>query len=86
MRKLLIVVGLAAGLGLAAVGAPAQVAAPRAPASQCMNVPETQCGAVPGCVWLPGFKVANGTEVPGFCRPAPKPLTARRPPTAEQPR
>lgn len=56
---------------------PTQVAA-----AACAELPEAECASTTGCVWLPGYKVANGTEVKGYCRPAPKPLTARRPPAA----
>ena len=49
--------------------------------SVCTNVSEADCGTIAGCVWLPGYPVPGGTDVKGYCRPAPKPLTARRPPS-----
>ena len=58
--------------------------APQTAASTCAKLPETECGSTTGCVWLPGYKVAGGAEVAGYCRPAPKPLTARRPPAQAQ--
>ncbi len=82
----LVVVTLAAAGFAVAQQPPAPEAAPVPPlaASPCAKLPETECGSTTGCVWLPGFKVAGGAEVPGYCRPAPKPLTARRPPSAPQ--
>jgi hypothetical protein len=98
VRKSLIALGfiaaacVAAGLAVAQDKAPAPaVPAAGVPvASVCTNLPETDCGTTSGCVWLPGYKVATGEEIKGYCRPAPKPLTARRPPgaasAAEQPK
>lgn len=90
MRKFSIALGVIAAVGVAASIAqeqkPDAAASPTAPVNACTNLPEGQCVGIEGCVWLPGFKVANGTEVPGYCRPAPKPLTARRKPVTEQPR
>ena len=56
-------------------------AAPVAPAvvNPCLGVEEAKCGTVQGCVWLPGYKVKDAPDVVGYCRTAPKPLTARRP-------
>jgi hypothetical protein len=48
-------------------------------AATCTPLLEAGCVANTACVWLPGYKVANGTEVPGYCRTAPKPLTRRVP-------
>jgi hypothetical protein len=93
VRKLSIALGFIAVIGVAASvaqeqrpDAAAPAASPTAPVNACADLPEGQCVGIEGCVWLPGFKVANGTEVPGYCRPAPKPLTARRRPATEQPR
>jgi hypothetical protein len=97
VRKTLIALAIAAAASLAAHVAPAQdtkpapapapdaaaAAAATALAAACMKLPEADCGATSGCVWLPGYKVASGEEVPGYCRSAPKPLTARRRPTVE---
>ena len=60
----------------------AQATAPKtaAPApGPCTGVPEAKCAATAGCVWLPGYKVKGGADVVGYCRPAPKPLTSRKP-------
>jgi hypothetical protein len=94
MRKSILAVGLvvatlaAAGLAPAQESKPAETAPvpPTSPvaASPCAKLPETECGSTTGCVWLPGYKVAGGAEVAGYCRPAPKPLTARRPPSGSQ--
>jgi hypothetical protein len=62
------------------VGAPGQ---PAAAASVCVNLAEAACVGTAGCSWLPGYKIATG-EVPGLCRPAPKPLTRRPPSPLEQ--
>ena len=87
MRKVLIVLGFLVAAGIAAAVAVAQEQpAGAAPPNPCLNKVEGQCGAVAGCVWLPGYKVANGAEVAGYCRPAPKSLSARRAPVAEKPR
>jgi len=50
-----------------------------AEADVCAKLPEADCAAKAGCSWLPGFKVAGGAEVPGYCRPAPRSIKARRP-------
>ena len=96
VRRIVMALALAAAAILAAHVAPAQetkpaaepaaaaVTAPVATAQSCANLPEADCGAASGCVWLPGYKVASGETVAGYCRPAPKPLTARRRPTVEQ--
>jgi hypothetical protein len=62
-------------------GAVAQTTASPTPpvANACTGVAESACPAIPGCVWLPGYKVKGGTDVQGYCRTAPKPLTSRRP-------
>jgi hypothetical protein len=98
VRSLVIGLGVLAAISVAANVAPAQDTKPAAPAatsaqaaaSACTGVVEADCGTTAGCVWLPGFKVPTGEEVKGYCRPAPKPLTARRPPgvapPAEQPK
>ena len=52
-----------------------------ATASQCSKLAEADCANASGCVWLPGYPVAGGGEVKGYCRPAPKPLNARRTPS-----
>jgi hypothetical protein len=92
MRKIAVVLALvAAGTLVARVSTaqdarqpvdPAAVAAAEAVAKLCAPLVETDCVANTACVWLPGYKVASGQEVVGYCRPAPKPLTARRPPAA----
>lgn len=89
MRTRLIAVGFviaatAAGVALAQDNnqpTPPTTAAPVVP-SPCTDLVEAECGNLAGCVWLPGYKVATGATVTGYCRPAPKPLTARRGPTA----
>lgn len=73
-----------AGAAYAQQPAPAPAEAPPPPDNPCNDVPETECAGVQGCVWIPGFKVASGATVLGYCRPAPKPLTARRGPVQEQ--
>ena len=86
MRTRLIAVGFviaatAAGVALAqdkAQPAPAAAGAP----SPCTDLVEAECANMAGCVWLPGYKVATGATVMGYCRAAPKPLTARRGPGA----
>ena len=83
VRKLVIALGLAAAAGLSAQVAPAQentaaAPAPAPAANVCTGKVEAECGNTTGCSWLQGYKVANGVEVPGYCRLAPKPLTARR--------
>lgn len=88
MRLSIAALGLVAAVVTAASWAPAQetksAPAPQAAAATCANVAENECGSTAGCVWLPGYKVAGGAEVAGYCRPAPKPLTARRPPAQAQ--
>ena len=88
MRKTLIALGLVTLTGALAAGfALAQnTAAPKNAdgTSICTNQPEADCATVSGCVWLPGYPVPGGTEVKGYCRPAPKPLTARRQPSSAQ--
>jgi hypothetical protein len=97
VRKLVIALGLAVAAGVAGHVASAQDQKPaepapaaEAPANPCLNMVEAECGGIAGCVWLPGYVVASGAEVKGYCRPAPKPLTARRrpgaAPAAEQPK
>lgn len=86
MRTRLIAVGFviaatAAGVALAQ-DKPEPVAAPAAP-SPCTDLIEADCTNMAGCVWLPGYKVATGATVMGYCRAAPKPLTARRGPAAQ---
>jgi hypothetical protein len=83
LRTRLIAVGFviaatAAGVAWAQDKEAAPVAAPTP--SPCTDLPEAECGGMAGCVWLPGYKVATGATVMGYCRPAPKPLTARRGP------
>ena len=85
VRKVLIILGFLAAGGIACAVAQEQPPG-AAPPNPCLNKVEGQCGAVAGCVWLPGYKVASGAEVAGYCRPAPKSLSARRPPVAEKPR
>ena len=53
------------------------------PPGACSGIAEAQCGTVAGCVWLPGYKVKGGADVVGYCRPAPKSLTGRRPATPQ---
>ena len=89
MRNRLIAVGFviaatAAGVALAQDNnqpAPPPAAAPIIP-SPCTDLVEAECTNLAGCVWLPGYKVATGATVLGYCRAAPKPLTARRGPGA----
>ena len=52
------------------------------PPGPCSGVPEATCNTVAGCVWLPGYKVKGGADVQGYCRPAPKSLSSRRPAAA----
>jgi hypothetical protein len=59
--------------------AAAPPAAPPPTANACMGLDQAKCPTISGCAWLPGYKVKGGTDVPGYCRTAPKPLTARRP-------
>ena len=90
MRSLVVALGVLAAITVAAGVAPAQdpkpAAAPAAgapvtaPVSVCTNLAEPDCGTTAGCVWLPGYKVASGEEIKGYCRPAPKPINARRAP------
>ncbi|MEQ1694920.1 MAG: hypothetical protein ABL901_03675 [Hyphomicrobiaceae bacterium] len=75
-----VIAATAAGVALAQDKEAAPAAAP-AP-SPCTDLVEAECANVAGCVWLPGYKVATGATVMGYCRPAPKPLTARRKPGA----
>jgi hypothetical protein len=83
VRNTFIALGLlAVTVAIAATMATAQDT-PTAPTnadgtSACTNVAEADCATVVGCVWLPGYPVPGGKDVPGYCRPAPKPLTARR--------
>ena len=58
--------------------APATTAAP-ADANVCAKLAEADCGSKEGCSWLPGFKVPGGADVPGYCRPSPRSVNARRP-------
>ncbi|NJM54888.1 MAG: hypothetical protein HC841_02230 [Verrucomicrobiae bacterium] len=73
-----------AGATLAMAQAPSAPAGDRpannpAEANVCAKLSEVDCSAKAGCSWLPGFKVAGGTDVPGYCRPAPRSIKARRP-------
>ena len=86
MRNTLIAFGFLAVTAAAAASIAVAQNAPTAPTnadgtSACTNLPEADCGTVAGCVWLPGYPVPGGTDVQGYCRPAPKPLTARRRPS-----
>jgi hypothetical protein len=96
--KLLVAAGLFAILTVIAQIAPVQLPTPAeaqvapnsadatAAAAICTPLTEPDCVANTTCVWLPGYKVANGTEVPGYCRTAPKPLSRRlQTPTAVPP-
>lgn len=49
-----------------------------ADAAKCRPKSEADCGITEGCVWIPGFKVPSGAQVPGYCRPAPRDFKARR--------
>jgi hypothetical protein len=97
VRNLVVALGLVVAAGFAGHIASAQDQKPvdpapaaETPANPCLDRVEAECAGVAGCVWLPGYTVASGAEVKGYCRPAPKPLTARRRPTAapaaEQPK
>lgn len=85
-RRLTVAAAAAAGLGFAAYEAMAQQTPPpqqepgglATTAATCRAKSEADCGVTEGCVWIPGFKVPNGTEVPGYCRPAPRGFKARR--------
>jgi hypothetical protein len=52
---------------------------PDAAANPCTGTDEAKCGTLATCTWLPGFKIKGAADVPGYCRTAPKSLTARRP-------
>jgi hypothetical protein len=88
LRNRLIAVGFviaatAAGVALAQDNnQPAPPAAAPVIPSPCTDLVEAECTNLAGCVWLPGYKVATGATVMGYCRAAPKPLTARRGPGA----
>lgn len=60
-------------------------AAQPAAANQCANLAEADCAGKQGCVWLPGYRIANGAEVPGYCRPTARSINARRPGSDPQP-
>ena len=84
MYQRLIALGFAlaaAGVALAQNTLAADVPTP--PANACANQIEADCATATGCVWLPGYTVAGGSQVKGYCRPAPKALTARRGPAAK---
>lgn len=74
---------IVAGLGFANAqqqpNAPGSTTESPAAANVCAKLSEADCAAKEGCSWLPGFKVAGGAEVPGYCRPAPRSINARRP-------
>ncbi len=75
-----VVVGhVATGHAQTAASPPPATPAPQAVVNPCLGVEEAKCGTVQGCVWLPGYKVKDAPDVVGYCRTAPKPLTARRP-------
>ena len=90
MRKSLILIGiLAAGAGAHLATAQTVETPPPgaatlgdpAAANVCAKLPETECAAKEGCSWLPGYRIPNGAEVPGYCRPAPRSIRARRAPS-----
>lgn len=86
MRTPLIALGLLALTVAIATSFASAQNSPTAPTnadgtSVCTNVSESDCTSTAGCVWLPGYPVPGGIDVKGYCRPAPKPLTARRPPS-----
>jgi hypothetical protein len=58
---------------------PPTPAPPVAAVNPCTGADEAKCGTIAACAWLPGYKVKGAPDVPGYCRTAPKPLTARRP-------
>jgi hypothetical protein len=69
-----------AGAVVVSPGAVGQgTAAPPASANVCANLKEVECNGKRGCSWLPGYRIAGGAEVPGYCRPAPRSINARRP-------
>jgi hypothetical protein len=76
---------MASTLALLSVPALAQTApAPTPPpleavVNPCTGTDEAKCGTLAACTWLPGFKIQGAADVPGYCRTAPKSLTARRP-------
>jgi hypothetical protein len=72
----LIAVAAAAIAGTVAIAQPSETPAA---ANVCAKLAEADCGAKDGCSWLPGYKIPNGAEIPGYCRPSPRPLEARRP-------
>ena len=84
MRKILIGTTGAAAVAALVSFAPLHAAAAdaagglAAASAVCKSKPESECGATEGCVWIAGYRVANGQQVPGYCRPAPKDLTAKR--------
>lgn len=79
MKKLFGFAVLVATMGTAWHALHAQPTPPPAPAviSACTGVDEASCGRTEGCTWLPGFKQGTA-DVPGYCRPSPKSLKARR--------
>ena len=85
MRRLTVAVAVTVGLGFVAYEAVAQqppqqqeLGGLAVTSAVCRSKSEADCGITEGCVWIPGFKVANGTVVPGYCRPAPRDYKARR--------
>ena len=75
----LMLLALAAISGAGTSKLAAQTATPPAAPNPCTNVAEATCATVAGCVWLPGYKVKGGPDIKGYCRPAPKSLSSRRP-------
>ncbi len=76
MASTLAVVSLPA---LAQTTAPAPAPPLEAAVNPCTGSDEAKCGTLATCTWLPGFKIQGAADVPGYCRTAPKSLTARRP-------
>jgi hypothetical protein len=65
-------------LSLPVLAQTAQAPTPEAVANPCTGSDEAKCGTLATCTWLPGFKIKGAADVPGYCRTAPKSLSARR--------
>jgi len=92
VRKVLVGLTVAAVVAAFATAMVEPVAAEDAPGGLatpwkvCKSKPESECGATEGCIWIAGYIVGNGVQVPGYCRPAAKDLTAKRGTQAQPPK
>lgn len=59
---------------------PSATAESPAAANVCAKLNEVDCTSKEGCAWLPGYKIPNGPDVAGYCRPSPRSIKARRAP------